>query len=214
MGGESSVMLMGTCHTVREAARAATTMASAFAVHSSLRFRPSARHRLHGVDDRLISGAAAIIAGEMRADLLAARNAAARQQFLRGQQHARRTVAALQRVARDECLLQIGDLVGIGHSLDGLDASAVALYGEHQAAAYNHSVNAHAAGTADAVLATDVTAGERKLLAQKIDQCLARIDAFAHLLTVDDDRDLVEAPAHDGARPSCRATRRSSTPAR
>src|SRR5438094_804079 len=74
--------------------------------------------------------------------------------------------------------------------------------------------SARAAGAAHALLATDVTAGERELLAQKIDQCLACIDTFANVLAIHGDRDLVEALAHEAARPSCRATRRSSTPAR
>src|SRR5215467_10841887 len=171
MGGESSVMLMGTCHTARcrQATRAAAATASTFAIRSWFRFRPRSRHRLDGVDDRLISGAAAIIAGEMRADLFAARNAAAGQQFLRGQQHARRAVTALQGVARYEDLLQIGDLVGIGHSLDGLDASAVARYGDDQPTAHNHSMDVHAASAASASPATHETASQHKLQENKID---------------------------------------------
>src|SRR5215470_6671671 len=192
----------------------ARASAFAFAARSPLRSRPDLRHRLHRVDDGLIAGAAAVIAGEMRADLFAAWNAAAGQQLLRGQQHARRAIAALQGVARDERLLQVGDFVRISHAFDGVDVRAVALHRQHQAAAHHHAVDAHAAGAAYAVFAADMTAGERNVFAQEVDQRLARIDAFAHLLAVDDDGDLVEALAHDGARASCLATRRSSTPAR
>src|SRR5262245_52088185 len=188
--------------------------ASAFAARSPLRSRPGLRHRLDCVDDGLIAGAAAIIAGEMRADLFAARNAAAGQQFLRGQQQAGRAIAALQGVARDERLLQVGDLVRIGHPFDGVDARAVALHRQQQAAAHHHAVDAHAAGAAYAVLAADMTARERNVFAQEVDQRLARVDVFAHLLAVDGDGDVVEALAHDGARASCCATRRSRTPAR
>src|SRR5262249_2568594 len=75
-------------------------------------------------------------------------------------------------------------------------------------------VNAYAAGAAYAVLAADMTAGERNVFAQEIDQRLARVDPFAHLLAVHGDGDIMEALPHDGARVSCCATRRSSTPAR
>ena len=52
-----------------------------------------------GIDDGVVAGAAAVVAGNLLADFLAARHAAAAQQFLRGQQHAGRTEAALQGVA-------------------------------------------------------------------------------------------------------------------
>ena len=62
---------------------------------------------------------------------------------------------------------------------------AVALHRQHQAAAHDRAVDAHRAGTAHAVLAADMAAGERQVLAQEIDQGLARIDAFTHVLAVD-----------------------------
>src|SRR5262249_18606802 len=71
-----------------------------------------------------------------------------------------------------------------------------------------------AARAAYAVLAADMTAGERDVVAQEVAQRLARVDPFAHFLAVQGDGDLVEALAHDGAHASCCATRRSSTPAR
>src|SRR6516164_226029 len=181
-----------------EAARRGS--ASAFAARSPLRSRSGLRHRLDRIDDGLIAGATAVIAREMGTDLFAARNAAAGQQFLRGEQHARRAVAALQGVARNERPLQIGDLVRIGHAFDGVDARAVALHRQHQAAAHHHAVDAHAAGAAYAALAADMTAGQRNVFAQEVDQRLARIDALAYVLAVDGDGDVVEALAHDGAR--------------
>ena len=60
---------------------------------------PLLRHRLDRVDDRLIAGAAAVVAGDVVADFLARRHGAAAQQLLRGEQHAGRAEAALQRVA-------------------------------------------------------------------------------------------------------------------
>ena len=62
--------------------------------------------------------------------------------FLRGQQHGGRAEAALQRVAAAEGVLQVGDVAGIRHALDGLDPRAVALHRERQAAAHDHAVDA------------------------------------------------------------------------
>src|SRR5262249_32091492 len=188
--------------------------ALAFAVQSSFCSHACLRHGLYRIDDGLIPGAAAVIAGKVRADLLATRNTTAGQQFLRGKQHARRAIAALQRVACDERLLQIGDLVGVGHAFDRVDAGSIALHGQHQAAAHYDTVHAHTAGAAHAMLAADMAAGEREVLAQKVDQRLARIDAFAHLFAVDGDRDLVEALVRAGPRLVGRPPRRSRTPAR
>src|SRR5260370_5864905 len=108
----------------------------------------------------------------------------------------------------------MGDLARTGPAFVGVAARAVALRRQHQAAAHHRPVDAHAAGAAYAVLAADMTARERNVFAQEVDQRLARIDAFAHFLAVHDDGDVVEALAHDGTRASCCATRRSSTPAR
>ena len=56
--------------------------------------------------------------------------------------------------------------------------------------------DAHRAGAAHAVLAADMAAGEREILAQEIDQCLARLDAGADPLAVYVKRDLKVARAH------------------
>src|SRR5262245_11366734 len=149
----------------------------------------------------------------MRPDRLAARHAAAREQLLRGEQHAGRAVAALQRIARLERGLQVGDLALVGHALDGLDARSVALHREHQAAAHDHAVDAHRAGAADAMLAANMAAGEAQVLAQEIDQRLARIDALARVLAIDRYDDVVKARAHDPPPMSSAATRLSRTPA-
>ena len=174
----------------------------------------ASRHRLDRIDDGVIAGAAAVVAGDLLADFLAARHAAAAQQFLRGQQHAGRTEAALQRVALLEGLLQVGDLAGVRHAFDGLDRGAVALRRQHQAAAHDHAVDPHRAGAADAVLAADMAAGQHEIVAQEIDQGLARIDRLGDGLAVHRQRDVAAMLAHGRASMSCFATRRSSTPAR
>src|ERR1044071_3496746 len=79
------------------------------------------RDGFDGVDDRLIAGAAAVVAGEIFADRITARHAAARKKLLCGQQQRRRAETALQRVATPERILQVRDRAGVRDALDGLD---------------------------------------------------------------------------------------------
>ena len=72
----------------------------------------------------------------------------------------------------------------------------------------------HGAGAAHAVLAADMAAGEREVVAQEVDQRLARFDALADALAVDGEGNVEGAFAHVRASINCLATRRSSTPAR
>ena len=55
----------------------------------------------------------------------------------------------------------------------------------HEAAAHDLAVEPHRAGAAHAVLAADMGAGERQVVAQKVDQRLARFDARKNILAVD-----------------------------
>ena len=79
------------------------------------------RRGLDRIDDGLVAGTAAIIAGERVTGALLPVRVCWLQQVLRRHQHARRAIAALQRVAVAEGGLQIGDLAAIGQSLDGLN---------------------------------------------------------------------------------------------
>src|SRR5262245_51019639 len=183
---------------------------------SSLRSVARDRGRLDRIDDRVIAGTAAVIAGEMLADRVAARHAAACKQFLRGEQHAGRAEPALQRVAAAEIVLQVCDLAGVGDAFDRLDPRAVALHGEGETAAHHRAVDAHRAGAAEAVLAADMTARQAERLAQEIDQRRARVDRLADSVAVHGEVDVVDrvGVAHGRGSESCLATRRSSTPAR
>src|SRR6185437_6999059 len=136
------------------------------------------------------------------------------EQILRGNDHARRAIAALQRVAFDEGGLQVGGLAGVGQALDRLHHGAVALYGQHQAAAHDDAVDPHGAGAADAMLAADMAAGEHEIVAEEIDQRLARVDPFADALAVDGESDVEGGVRHARGSINCAATRRNSTPAR
>src|SRR5262245_8943190 len=135
------------------------------------------------------------------------------QQILGCGQHSGCTEAALERIALLKGRLQVSDLAGVRKTLDGFYLGAIALGGEHQAAAHDLAVNAHGAGTAYAVLAANMAAGEKQVVAQVVDQRLARIDAALHALTVDRQRNIDGVAAHPRGSISCFATRRSRTPA-
>ena len=116
----------------------------------------------------MIAGAAAVIARKVLADLRAIRLRLLPQQVLRRDQHARRAVAALQRIALAERVLQIGDLAAVGQPFDRFHCTTIRLHGQRQAGAHDLAIEAHGAGAADAMLATDMGAGETEVVAQEV----------------------------------------------
>src|SRR6187397_636045 len=136
------------------------------------------------IDDRLIAGAAAVVPRNVLADCVATGYAALGKQVLRGEQHRRRAEAALQRVAPAERILQVGDVARVRHALDSLYRCAVALCRERETAAHDRTVEPHRAGTAHAVLAADMAAGQPQGLAQEVDQGQARLDRLGDALAV------------------------------
>src|SRR5262249_33660667 len=72
---------------------------------------------------------------------------------------------------------------------------ALRLHREHQAGAHRFAINDHRAGTADAVLATDMGAGLPAVVADGIDQRLAWLDPDGVAAAVDGERD-VDLLAH------------------
>src|SRR5262245_26949968 len=113
-----------------------------------------------------------------------------------------------------ERFLQVGDGSGVGDTFDRFHLGAVALGRKHQAPANNHAVDPNGAGAAYAMLATDMTAGEAKIVAQEIHERLAGLDSGAHRLAVHIERNRNRNRAHVLAPASSAATRLSSTPAR
>ena len=109
-------------------------------------------------------------------------------EILRGDQHAGRAEAALQRVAAVKRLLQLGQLARVRQSLDGVDAPAVRLHREHEAAAHDLAVDADRARAARSVLAARVRPGQAQVFPQEIDQVLARRNAPRHGAAVDRQR--------------------------
>ena len=132
---------------------------------------------MHGFDDLAVTGAAADIAGDRFHDVLARRLDRLLQQRMRGQDHAGGAVAALQAMGFAERILDHAEFARRRRqALDGGDLVAVGLHREHQAGPHRLAVDQHGAGAADAVLAAGMGAVEQKILAQRIEQRLARLD--------------------------------------
>ena len=76
-----------------------------------------------------------------------------------------------------ERALEVGELARPGQALDRLDRAAVGLDGEDEARADGGAVEADGAGAADAVLASDVRAGQPEAVAQEVGEQQAGLDA-------------------------------------
>ena len=99
------------------------------------------------------------------------------QQRVRRQNHAGGAVAALQAMGLAERVLDHAEFARRGReALDGGDLVAVGLHREHQAGSHRFAIEQHRAGAADAVLAAGMGAVEQEILAQRIEQRLARLD--------------------------------------
>src|SRR4029078_1024304 len=78
-------------------------------------------HLVDGVDDGLVAGAAAIVARNVLADLLARALSFLPDQVLRGHEHARRAEAALQRIFFVKTFLQASELLRVAPPLHRRD---------------------------------------------------------------------------------------------
>ena len=169
-----------------------------------------AAHRVaggtHRLDDVLVAGAAAEIGREHVEQLVVADVRIVLQRVRRQHQEARRAEAALQAVVVDEGLLQRMQLLAVGEPFDGADLPAVGLDREHQAGADRLAVEDDRAGAADAVLAADMRAGLAAVVADRVDQRLARLDADRVRAAVDRQRD-VDLVAHQRGRMSLNRAR-------
>ena len=122
-----------------------------------------------------------------------------------GDDHAGRTVAALQAVLAAEGFAQCGgDLVGV-EALDRRHLGLVACHRIGDAGADGRTVDEYGAGAADAVLAAQMSAGEVVRLAQEVGQVRAGLDVGAEPAPVDGEGD----GAHRAAASS--TARRSAT---
>src|SRR5579864_256547 len=124
------------------------------------------------VEDLGVPGAAAEVSGEGLTDLVARRFRVAFEQRLRGQQDARRAVAALCRAQLGEGLLEGVQLGPVGHALDRGHGAPFQLHRQEQAAELGLAVDQDGAGSALAQLASVLGARELHVLAQHLEQRL------------------------------------------
>src|SRR5581483_421779 len=143
------------------------------------------RGREHRLDDRLVTGAAAEIAGEGVAHVGLGRRGHAVEQLDGGEDHARRAVAALERMVPRELLLQWMERAVAREALDGCDRVTRGLHTEHEAGARAAAVEEDRARATDTVLAAGVRTGEAALLTEHVEEQLARLGAHIVSDTVD-----------------------------
>src|SRR5215469_9364352 len=163
--------------------------------------RHSFRHLLHSpdgerdrFDDRLVPGAAAKYAADGVADLLARRVGVGLHQFDSRHQHCGRAVAALETVLFPERVLNGMKRIDASQTLDSADLAAVRLHCKGEAGARRAAIEQDGAHPADPVFATDMSACETQLMAQKVAEKESRlyaafvddaIDADAYPLVID-----------------------------
>ena len=104
-------------------------------------------------------------------------------------QHARRAVAALQRVLGGKGGAQFGHQRVVVEAFDGAHVGAVAGDREGDAGARRRAVDLQRAGAADALLAAEMGPGQALLLAQEVGKMRARLDVGSTGLAVDDQGD-------------------------
>src|SRR5260370_15333045 len=111
---------------------------------------------LEGIDDGMVAGATAVIAGKMLAYPCPVRLGVWLQQLLGRHQHARSAIAALQRVTLPKRCLQVGNLATVGKAFDGLDGCTMRLHCQHKAGTHDIVVDANRACAANPVLTADM----------------------------------------------------------
>src|SRR5262249_17095784 len=143
-----------------------------------------------GVDDALVAGAPAEVARDRDPHLLLGGVRIVAQEFEQGGQHAGRAEAALQAMVVAERFLKRGQLLVVRRDpLDREDLVPVRLHGEHQAGAGRLAVEQDGAGTAHAMLAAEMGAGEAERVTDEIRQREAHLGLGAVALAVDGQRD-------------------------
>ena len=151
---------------------------------------PLVRRVLDGVDDVLVAGAAAEVAGDALPDLLLGRLRRVVQEVDRRHDHARGAEAALEAVLFPEAFLQGVQLAVLGQAFNRRDLRAIGLDGEDGARLGAAAVDEHRAGTALAGVAADVGAGQEQLLAEEVDEEQPGFHVRFSYLAIDGHRDV------------------------
>src|SRR5215471_9441108 len=148
------------------------------------------RRQLDRVEDLRVAGAAAEIAGQRHPHLVTARDGVAFEESFRGEEDARRAIAALGGAELGESLLQGMEVAAIGHTLDGLDGAPLRLDGQGQAGQHGLAVDEHGAGAALPELASMLGAREPEVFAQDLEERLVDADHQLPCLAIDREREL------------------------
>jgi hypothetical protein len=140
------------------------------------------RRRLHRIDDLLIAGAAAKIAGQRIAHLGIARHAAAAppEQLVCRDEHAGRADSALRAAALDERALERREPPARFESFHGDEFGPVRLDCGDEARVHAAAVEQYGAGSALPLTASFLRPGETALVTQHVEQTLHR--RHAHLM--------------------------------
>src|ERR1044071_1237617 len=140
-------------------------------------------------DDADVAAAAADVAAHPLADLVVARGVPLAQQRRRGAELPGRAVAALEAVVADERGLQRVEAIVGREPFDGDDLLAAVHDREGEAGVVAPPVDQHGAGAACALVAPFLRAGEVEVLAQRVEQRGARVEAEVMVAAVDVERD-------------------------
>jgi len=130
--------------------------------------------RLHRLDDVLVTGAAADVAGDARADLFFGRVWVFLKQLGRARDHARCAETTLKAVMFLEVLLQDVQRIRAAESFDCRDFCTIGLGHKDGAGFHGFAVHCHRAGAAVRCLAANMRSGDVEFFAQRINQQLAR----------------------------------------
>jgi hypothetical protein len=132
----------------------------------------------------MVTSTAANITFEPFSDFLFARVRVILYQVEGAHHHARRAEAALEAVIFAKSFLHRVQSIAVGHSLDRGYVGSIALYRQNGAAFHRLAVFMDDAGAALAGVATDMSAGHPKMLAQELHQKCAGFHVAADGLSV------------------------------
>jgi hypothetical protein len=101
-----------------------------------------------------------------------------------GEHDARRAEAALRAAMLDQRLLDRMELSALGHALNGQNVPAWGFLRQHEAGVDRSAVHKDRAGTAVAVAASLLGAGQAQALAQQLQERVARVGEHGVLIAV------------------------------
>src|SRR6266536_1573205 len=152
---------------------AVRTMAWSSAAHSRRCGRPRSRGDADRVQDLLIAGAPAQVAGERLADFGVGWMWILAQQADRLHDKARRAKTALHRAGLSERELHRVQRAAVGEAFDREDLAVLRLARRDEAGAHGHAVHEHGTGAAFTLLARVLAARQTEPLTQQVEQAFS-----------------------------------------